>query len=356
MAGPGTSAADTSAAPVVGIEIADGGTRLVATVGATVGARRWYTRLDAPPMPAEAVGHLNALIARALSESGQIASEPATADTSPPAPVAVGVALAGQVDPARGVVRSLRPADGWEGFGLAAALTERWGGPVVVRTTTQAAALAEARVGAGRGHTDVLYVALGRSIAAGLVLAGRVYNGARGRAGELAHWSVGPAGPDTANGPLCACGARGHLEPIASAQALVRRMIGRAADHPASSAALLAISGGRAEAASAAQVAQLAADGDPIARAVIDEALAALAPALANLIGALDPGVVVIGGPLASARDTFLGPLADRVRAQRPAEPDQPALVGAGLEPAAALIGAAVGAAEARDEQGSRVE
>jgi glucokinase len=355
MAGPGASSGDAGAAPVVGIalvvgvEIADGGTRLVATIGAAAGGRRWYTRLDAPPMPAEALGHLNALIARALAESG-------LAGSASPAPcrVAVGVALAGQVDPAHGVVRSLRPAEGWEGFGLAAALTERWGGPVVVRTTTQAAALAEARLGAGRGHADVLYVSIGRSIAAGLVLAGRVYNGARGRAGELAHWSVGPAGPDTADGPRCSCGARNHLEPIASAQAVVRRMIGRAADHPASSAALLAISGGRAEAATAAQVAQLAADGDPVARGVIDEALAALAPALANVIGVLDPGVVVIGGPLASARDTFLGPLADRVRVQRPTETDRPALLGADLEPAAALIGAAVGAAEARAETGTR--
>ena len=347
MAGPDAERAGAHPMPVVGVEIADGGTRLVATTSAAVGSRRWYARLDAPPPPAEAIGQINALIARALAESG-LADSGGGADANWAGTVSVGVALAGRVDTVRGVVRSLRPAVGWEGFDLAAALAARWSGPVVVRTTVQAAALAEARLGAGRGHADVLYLLLGRSIAAGLILAGEVYNGARGRTGELAHWIV------AADGPGCSCGARGHLEPIASAQALVRRMIGRAADHPASSSALLAISGGRAEAATAAQVAQLAADGDPIARGVIDEALAALAPALANVIALLDPGVVVVGGPLAAARETFLGPLAERVRSQLPTEAYPPALVPAGLEPAAALIGAVVGAAEARANPGMR--
>jgi glucokinase len=328
------------ASGVVGVEIADSGMRLVAALDTARGARRWATRLLAPPAAEEAMTHVHALIARALAESGEGAASKGRPH------VAVGVALAGGVDAAHGVVRNVPLASGWHDFPLAAALTERWGGPVAAQTTTQAAALAEAQLGAGRGHSDLLYLVLGRSITASFVLQGRVYYGAHGQTGDLAHWSV------RADGPRCSCGARGHLEPIASAQSLVRNMIGQAVDRPESNAAMLAISGGRAEAMTAEQVIRLAAEGDPVAGAVVGEALDALAPALANLVAALDPDAIVLGGPLAAAGDAFLGPLGARLAAQRRGRPLAPApsLLAGELEPAAALIGAVLSAELTRAE------
>ncbi|GAC1450134.1 MAG: hypothetical protein PVSMB4_08800 [Ktedonobacterales bacterium] len=312
---------------VVGLEIADSGTRMVVALEAERTARRWSTRLVAPPSAPEAVAHMHALIARALAESGMPAAENGPG-------IAIGVALAGQVDAARGVVRDVRLAAGWADYPLAAVLAERWGGPVVVRTTTQAAALAEARVGAGRGRGDLLYLVLGRSISAGFVFGGKVYYGPRGRAGDLAHWLARPGGP------RCSCGAQGHLEPIASAQSLVRTMIGRAVDHEDSNAAMLRISGGRAEAMTAQQVVRLAVEGDPVARSVVDEALNALAPALANLVAVLDLEAIVVGGPLAQADEGFLDALDARLEACRPPVAPAPLLLAGELEPAAALIGA----------------
>ena len=325
---------------VVGVEIADSGMRLVAALDTERGARRWSTRLPAPPTAREALTHVHALIARALAESGTAAGGAGRPH------VAVGVALAGRVDAAHGTVRDVPLASGWQDFPLAAALTERWGGPVAAQTTTQAAALAEARLGAGRGHGDLLYLVLGRSITASFVLRGRVYYGAHGQTGDLAHWRV------RADGPRCSCGARGHLEPIASAQSLVRNTIGRAVDRPESNAAMLAISGGRAEAMTAEQVVRLAAEGDPVAGAVVAEALDALAPALANLVAALDPDAIVLGGPLAAAGGAFLDPLSARLEAQRRGRPfaSAPSLLAGELEPAAALIGAVLSAELARAE------
>lgn len=315
---------------VVGVEITDSGMRIVAALAAERVARRWYTRLAAPPSATETVEHVYALIARVLAESGM----PSAGER----PVDIGVALAGQVDTARGMVRDVRLAVGWKDFPLAAALAARWGGMVVLQTTTQAAALAEARLGAGRGHDNLLYLLLGRSISAGLVLDGKVYHGPRGRAGDLAHWLVRPGGP------RCSCGAQGHLEPIASAQSLVRTMIGRAVDHEQSNAAMLRISGGRAEAMTAEQVVRLAAEGDPVARAVVDEALDALAPALANLSVALDLPAIIVGGPLALAGADFLDPLSARLDALRSPTTPAPLLLAGELEPAAALIGAVLSA------------
>jgi glucokinase len=327
---------------VVGVEIADSGMRLVAALDTARGARRWSTRLAAPPPAEETIAHVHELIARALAESGAPPATGAAAGRPGGSPVAVGVALAGRVDAERGTVRDVSLASGWQDFPLGADLTERWGGPVVAQTTTQAAALAEARLGAGRGHSELLYVVLGRSITASVVLHGRVYYGAHGQAGELAHWRV------SADGPRCSCGARGHLEPIASAQSLVRTMIGRAVDRPESNAAMLAISGGRAEAMTAEQVIRLAAEGDPVAGVVVGEALDALAPALANLAAALDPQAIVLGGPLAGAGGAFLDPLGARLAALRRSQAPAPSLLAGELEPAAALIGAVLSAELAR--------
>jgi glucokinase len=317
---------------VVGVELAESGMRLVAAVSPERGARRWSTRLQEPPPATEAVEQIHALISRALDESGAASR----------ADVAVGVAVGGSVDAARGVVRGVHLAAGWEDFPLAAALSERWGGPAAVLSTTQAAALAEARLGAGRTRGDLLYVLLGRSVTAGFVLEGRVYSGAHGRAGELAHWLVRP------DGPRCSCGARGHLGPLASAQSLVRRMIGRAVDHPESNAAMLRISGGRAEAMTAEQVVRLAAMGDAVARAVLDDAIEALAPALANLTVALDPDAIVVGGPLATAGAGFLDPLGEHLKGLCQPFGRAPLLLAGELEPAAALVGAVVSARERR--------
>ena len=324
--------------PVVGIEVTDSGTRMVAALSAERGARRWAIRLPEPPAATEAVAQMHALIARALAESG------AVTDATPAASVAIGIALAGDVDPARGTVRSVRLAEGWEDFPLAAALSERWRGAAVVRSITHAATLAEARQGAGRGHTDLLYVLLGRNVSAGFVLDGRLYYGAHGEAGALAHWPVRP------DGPRCSCGVRGHLEPVASAQSLVRTMIGRAVDHPESNAAMLRISGGRAESMTAEQVVRLAEAGDPVAQSVVDEALDALALALSSLAAALDLDAIVLGGPLAASR-AFLDPLDARLRALGAPSQRSTVLLGGELEPAAALIGAVLSAQDAAREQ-----
>jgi glucokinase len=324
------------AGAAVGVEIADSGTRLVVALSTERGARRWHARLPAPPTATEAVARIHELIARALAESNTAPEHAGRPDVS------VGVALAGRVDAARGMVRDLPLAHGWQDFPLAAALTARWGGPAVIHTTTQAAALAEARLGAGRGRRELIYLVLGRGVMASFVLRGRVYYGAHGQTGDLGHWQANE------HGPRCSCGALGHLEPIASAQSLVRNMIGKAVDRPESNAAMLHITGGRAEAMTAEQVVTLAARGDPAAGEVVGAALDALAPALANLVASLDPEAIVLGGPLASAGEAFLGPLRTRLETLCRPFTSPPVLLVGELEPAAALTGAVLSAELAR--------
>jgi glucokinase len=119
-------------------------------------------------------------------------------------------------------------------------------------------------------------------------------------------------------------------------------MIGHASASDESTAAMLRVSGGRAEAMSAAQVVKLAVAGDPAAQSVVQDAVEALADALAALSLMLDPGCIVIGGPLALADGYYFQALDKRLRDRLGDRTLLPTVVPGQLEPNAALIGAGI--------------
>jgi len=197
-----------------------------------------------------------------------------------------------------------------------------------------AAARAEARSGAAAGRSPLLYVHLGRTVSSALVVDGEPLVGAYHDAGRLGHWQTGM------DGPRCQCGARGHLDPLASAQSLVRLAIGVAADDDEALAAIHRVTGMRAEALTAPQVVALARDGVQAIRELADLAVEALAGALANLVVTLDPAIIVIGGPLALADDVFVGWLRERLSDRLASVTTSPLVAYAALEPNAAAMGA----------------
>jgi glucokinase len=224
---------------------------------------------------------------------------------------AIGLAVPGVVDEERGVAVWSENLD-WRDVPFAARLTERCGLPVVLGHDVRTGALAETRIGAARGMTDVVYLSIGTGIAAGIVLGGRLHAG-DGYAGEIGHT---PAGHDEP----CACGGRGCLEAIASAAAIARRYTARSGRPAAGAAEVLAA-------------------GDPDALAVWNEALDALAGALAWLASVLAPEVVVIGGGLSRAGAALFDPLNDRL-ARLLTFQRVPRLVPAALGDRAGCIGA----------------
>jgi len=306
--------------PTVGVELAEAGTRISAVLETRAGIRTATQRNAMPPSPEEAVEQIAGLVRRLDAEAGQHVR-------------ALGVAISGRVEATAGVVHTLRYAPGWEEIALAERLTEALGVPVALDSATNAAALAEARRGAGVAYRHVLYVLPAQSVTAAYVAGECILHGATGNEGQLAHLRV------REGGPRCSCGAYGHLEPLASTQAIVRNMIGRASGSEESTAAMLQASFGRAEAMSAAQVAALAAEGEPAAAAVLGDALDALATGIACALALLDPDVIVLGGPLAQAGPRYFEQLRERlVERRRPLAP--PPLVAGMLEPRAALLGA----------------
>lgn len=229
----------------------------------------------------------------------------------------VGVAVGGLVDARQGIVRKLHHAREWNNFPLQDYMAQRLEVPCIIDNNANAAALAEVEFGAlaerengnRRGEQVVLYVGLGRGIGGGLVVNGRIYHGFSSTAGEIGHMLV------KEHGPRCSCGGFGHLEAIASAQAIVRRMIGLAIEYPETQASMAEVTGGHADQITVEQIFGLAAQGDKVARLVVDEVETYLGITLANIIHLVNPSVIVLGGPVAQVGDALIAPLQARVHA-----------------------------------------
>lgn len=144
-------------------------------------------------------------------------------------------------------------------------------------------ALSEAVDGAGRGADVVFGVILGTGVGGGVVVHGRVLQGANGVAGEWGHNPLPPGDDTGGHAPACYCGRHGCVETWLSGPAL-------AADH-------LRTSG---ETAAPERIVARTADGDAACEATLRRYEARLARALAGVINLLDPDVIVLGGGLSS--------------------------------------------------------
>lgn len=168
---------------------------------------------------------------------------------------------------------------------LARALEKEFGASVSLVGDAEAAAIAEFGLGAAAeaGVDDGIYLTVSTGVGASMVLDGRlrVHPGV----GELGHIPVPAAG-----GIHCGCGGVGCIETISSGTAVAVRATASAAESPVLSAIV------RSRSITAHDVARAAAEGDPVARRVMDEGVAALASVVAHAVRTLAPEVIVLGG------------------------------------------------------------
>ena len=215
---------------------------------------------------------------------------------------AVGVGAAGLVDREGGVQYSPNiPA--FRHTPLRTELETAIGLPVVVDNDANAAAWGEIVHGAARGALYALMITLGSGIGGGIVARGRVIRGAHGFAAEVGHFQIDP------DGPMCACGQRGHWEAFASGHALGR--MGRQWAREGRASGVLARAGGDADAVTGVHVGDSAQAGEPDGSALLGEYASYVAVGLAGLANILDPERIVISGGLVELGDTLLAPVRD---------------------------------------------
>jgi glucokinase len=226
---------------------------------------------------------------------------------------ALALALAGIVDPVEGSVLATT-VPGWgnadpkELFNWMHAQFGQH--PLLLENEANLAALGEHQYGSARGAHDVMFVAAGAGVGAGLVLNNTLFRGSRGAAGEIGYMRLTSGGE-----PI-------DLDRLGGADALARGYLE---------------TGGTGSARSAEEIFQHAATGDPAAVAAVARVVNDLATAITNAILVLNPEKVVIGGGLAEAGAAFIEPLRRRIGELVPKMPE---VVASQLGPNAALVGA----------------
>lgn len=208
-------------------------------------------------------------------------------------------------------------------------MAERFGLPVAIDNDGNATAIAEWKLGAGRGASHIVALTLGTGIGGGLILDGRPYRGSVGAAAELGHIVLDYGGVPCGRG----CTGHGHFEALAAG--------------PAAGAAAVRRFG---EGADARRLVEAARAGDQGALADLTEIGRRLGAGIGSLVNVFNPELVIIGGGFAEAGDVIFDALHETlaVEALAPAR-DLVRVVPARFGFEAGMIGAALVGFEALD-------
>jgi glucokinase len=233
------------------------------------------------------------------------------------------------LNPKTGVVINPPNLPGWRDVPLAQLVEQRYKIRCRVENDANAAGLAEALRGAGRGYANVFYATLSTGVGAGIIINGKIYHGKNGAAAEGGHVTI-----DYRSESVCNCGSLGCIEALASGTAMTTRAGRLLGEYPAS---VLSAGPVTAEAIGGA-----AAAGDPLGMRILDETAEMLGAWLGSMISLLDPDVIVIGGGVAQIGE----PLFSRLRRITPARTinqfaSETPIVPAQLGSDAGIIGAA---------------
>jgi glucokinase len=199
---------------------------------------------------------------------------------------AVGLAVPGALDEPAGTSRWSGNLQ-WKNLPIRNLLEDAIKIPVAFGHDVRTAAVAEMRSGAAQGARNAIFIPVGTGIAAALIIDGEIRS-AEGFAGEIGHINVNGKYP-------CVCGKSGCLEAASSTLAISKAYEGQSGK-----------SGTTTE-----EIFKLVVAGDAVAINVWNDATAAMARACETLITILSPEVIVFGGGLSNAGETFLKPIRD---------------------------------------------
>ncbi len=204
--------------------------------------------------------------------------------------LAVGIGSPGPLDPKKGIIL-YTPNLNWKNVHIVDYLRKKLHKKVALENDANLAALGESWVGAGKGEKVVLCVTLGTGVGGGLILDGKIYEGATGVSNHIGHMVVIPDGPPTPYGNS------GILEQYVSATGIIRL---------ATEAGLKLAPGQPREAYSFQKMAEA---GNKKALNVYEKAGRLLGVGLTSAIHLLNPGMIIFSGGVAGAGDLLMKPM-----------------------------------------------
>lgn len=252
---------------------------------------------------------------------GQLVARGGAAPGSP-----VTISITGVVDPATGIA-TVANIPSIHGRNLAGDLGDVLGRPVLVANDADCFVLAEAHAGAGRGHRVVFGAILGTGVGGGMVVDGKLHQGAGGWSGEWGHGTVTATKVSVAPFDMvqfdCGCGRVGCVDTVGGARGIekLHRHL-----HGADLSSIAIIDSWIS--------------GDAAATGTVELYLELVAQPLALVANIVGPDIIPVGGGLGNSAP-LIARLDEAVRRQILRKADQPLVVPAQLTVDAGLIGAA---------------
>ena len=213
----------------------------------------------------------------------------------------IGIGSPGTCDSEAGVVVRAYNLQ-WFGVPVCQLLRERFHIPVRLSNDANCAALAECVAGAAQGVENMVMITLGTGVGGGIIINGKIHAGMRTAGAELGHTLL------VLNGTPCTCGRRGCWEAYASATALIQQAAQAAKEHPDS--LLAALPAGELTGKA---VFDCADRGDSTAQAVIDQYCVYVAAGMTDLVNALAPEMILLGGGISHQGERILRPIREYV-------------------------------------------
>lgn len=213
----------------------------------------------------------------------------------------IGISCGGPLDSRSGVIMSPPNLPGWNEIYIIDYFKERFNVPVYLQNDANACAIAEWRYGAGKGYENVIFLTFGTGLGAGLILGGRLYEGANGMAGEVGHIRLSAGGPE-------GYGKNGSFEGFCSGAGITRIAKMRLVN----GGEALLMAAGSIDGITTKLIAELADGGDSFCREIFAESGRMLGMGLSFLVDIINPEIIVIGSVFARSSH-LLKPYAEEV-------------------------------------------
>lgn len=171
---------------------------------------------------------------------------------------------------------------------------------VFVGNDADVAAFGECKMGAGKGYNSVVMITLGTGLGGGVIIDGKIINGSYNCGGEMGHMTL------NVGGEQCTCGRKGCWEAYSSATGLIKMGIKKCKEDKSSKLYKFYEDAGNLNGKI---IFDLAKEGDPVSKAVVEEYIMYLSEGVSSIINLLEPEVFIIGGGISGQGDYLLEPL-----------------------------------------------
>lgn len=222
--------------------------------------------------------------------------------------ISIGVGTPGTVNKSNGFIEFANNL-GFKQVPAKDMLEARVNIPCYIDNDANCAALGEAVAGVGNGSKNFVAVTLGTGVGSGIIIDGKIITGENYAAGEMGHMVI------CLDGEQCNCGRRGCWEQYASATALIRQTKDAMKHHYDS--IMWKLVEDNIENVNGRTAFDAMRMNDPTGKEVVDRYVYYVAAGLINIINALQPEFICLGGGVANEKETLLVPVRAHVYRER---------------------------------------